>query len=104
MLFTIVVSSLLVAADQFTKYLAVTHLAPVGTMPLIPGVIQLQFILNDGMAFSLLSGSRWLLVTVTGIALLALLIYPLAGLFWGIKILFKEFKKNNPCNEYFSRK
>ncbi|NLS85860.1 MAG: signal peptidase II [Ruminococcaceae bacterium] len=75
MLFTIVVSALLIAADQFTKFLAVTYLAPVGTMPLIPGVMQLQFILNDGMAFSMLSGNRWFLVTVTGIALVALLIY-----------------------------
>ncbi len=89
MLFTIIVSALLIAADQFTKYLAVTYLAPVGTMPLIPGIIQLQFILNDGMAFSLLSGSRWLLVSVTGVALLALLIYLL-------------FKRPNCRLEYFA--
>ncbi len=67
----------LIALDQFTKYLAVTYLEPVGTMPFIPGFMELRFVLNDGAAFSSFAGQTWFLVGVTGLALLALLAYML---------------------------
>ncbi|MEG1446327.1 MAG: signal peptidase II [Ruthenibacterium sp.] len=75
MLFTILFTAALVAIDQITKMLATMYLAPVGVMPFIPGVMQLQYVLNDGAAFSILSGNRYFLIGVTGIALLALAIY-----------------------------
>lgn len=64
----------LAALDQLIKVWATTYLLPVGSMPLIPGFIELQYVLNDGMAFSLLSGRRWLLIGVTGVVLLAVAI------------------------------
>lgn len=60
----------LAVLDQLIKIWATTYLLPVGNMPLIPGFIELQYVLNDGMAFSLLSGRRWLLIAVTGAVLL----------------------------------
>ena len=60
----------LAVLDQLIKIWATTYLLPVGNMPLIPGFIELQYVLNDGMAFSLLSGRRWLLIAVTGAGLL----------------------------------
>lgn len=75
MLLTVLSTALLVALDQFTKYLATVHLAPVGTMPFIPGVLELRFVLNDGAAFSMFAGNRWFLIIFTGIALAALAIY-----------------------------
>lgn len=60
----------LAVLDQLIKIWATTYLLPVGNMPLIPGFIELQYVLNDGMAFSLLSGRRWLLIAVTGAILL----------------------------------
>lgn len=73
---TLIITALLIALDQFTKYLATTYLAPVGTAPLIPHVMELRYVLNDGVAFSMFSGgNRWPLVVVTGIALAALLGY-----------------------------
>ena len=64
----------LAALDQLIKVWATTYLLPVGSRPLIPGFIELRYVLNDGMAFSLLSGRRWLLIGVTGVVLLAVAI------------------------------
>lgn len=74
----------LAALDQLIKIWATTYLLPVGSMPLVPGFVELQYVLNDGMAFSLLSGQRWLLIVVTGAVLLvvaaALLFYKMSRL------------------------
>lgn len=64
----------LAGIDQIIKFWAVANLQPVGTMPLIPGILELRFVLNDGMAFSLLSGQRWLLIGATSVMLIALLV------------------------------
>lgn len=61
----------LVGVDQLIKAWAVQVLAPVQAMPLIPHVVELRFYLNDGMAFSMLSGKQFFLIVVTSIALLA---------------------------------
>ena len=66
---------LLVGADQLTKYLAASYLAPVGTAPFLPGIMELRYVENDGMAFSMLSGRQTLLIVVTGITLAALVWY-----------------------------
>lgn len=75
MLLSIAGAVALIALDQITKYLATVYLAPVGTMPFLPGVMQLMYVLNDGAAFSLLAGNRIFLIAVTSLALLALLWY-----------------------------
>ncbi len=66
------------ALDQLTKYLATVYLAPAGTLPFLPGVMELRFHLNDGAAFSSFSGARVFLIVFTGCALAALAAY----LFW----------------------
>ncbi|MEF9969527.1 MAG: signal peptidase II, partial [Ruthenibacterium sp.] len=75
MIFTVFLTAALVILDQITKMLATTYLAPVGVLPFIPGVMQLRYILNDGAAFSILSGNRFFLIAVTSVALLALTLY-----------------------------
>ncbi len=59
------VLALCIALDQLTKYLAVVHLQPVGTMPFIPGLVHLHFIQNTGAAFSMFEGMQSLLICVT---------------------------------------
>lgn len=68
---------LMIAADQFTKILATVYLAPAGVLPFLPGVMELRYVLNDGMAFSMLSGAKWLLIGVTSVALLGLIYWTL---------------------------
>ena len=61
----------LIGIDQLIKLWAVQVLQPVGAMPLIPRVVELRFLLNPGMAFSLLSGKQLFLIIATSVALLA---------------------------------
>ncbi len=67
-----------VVLDQLTKYFAQLYLQPVGTMPFIPGIMELRFVLNDGAAFSSFAGARLFLILFTGIAIAAFAVY----LFW----------------------
>ena len=67
------------AADQLLKRWAAAVLRPAVAMPLLPGIVELRYTVNDGMAFSLLSGQQKLLITVTGVILVAVLIWLLAG-------------------------
>ena len=69
-IFNLVCVAVLVGADQLIKLWAVQVLEPVGAMPLIPHVVELRFVLNPGMAFSLLSGKQFFLIAATGAALL----------------------------------
>lgn len=78
MLISIIAVFLLIAVDQWTKYLAVEYLAPVGAAPFLPGIMELRFVRNEGAAFSLLADAAWgrlFLIIVTGLALAALSVY-----------------------------
>ena len=69
-LFNLAAVAALVGIDQLIKLWAVQVLQPVGAMPLIPHVVELRFVLNQGMAFSLLSGKQLFLIIATSIALI----------------------------------
>ena len=74
-LITAAVVALLVILDQVIKLWATAVLAPVGAMPLIPGVVELRYYLNDGAAFSILQGKQTFLILFTGAALLVVAWY-----------------------------
>ena len=67
-LFNLAAVVALVGIDQLIKLWAVQVLQPVGAMPLIPHVVELRFVLNQGMAFSLLSGKQLFLIIATSAA------------------------------------
>ena len=71
---SVVAAALLVAVDQWIKYWATAVLQPLGAMTLIPGVVELRYFLNDGMAFSMLAGKQTLLVLMTSAMLLCVLV------------------------------
>ena len=62
----------LVGIDQAIKLWAVQSLQPVGAMPLIPYVVELRFVYNEGMAFSLLWGRQEILIAATSLGMLAI--------------------------------
>ncbi len=64
-LFNLAAVAALVGIDQLIKLWASNVLQPVGAMPLIPHVVELRFVLNQGMAFSLLSGKQLFLIAAT---------------------------------------
>ncbi len=59
-----------VSVDQLLKYLATQYLASGGSVTLIPKFIGLNYILNPGAGFSILSGKVNFLIIITSIALL----------------------------------
>lgn len=62
-------AALLVAADQLIKWWATAVLKPLGAITVLPGIVELRYYLNDGMAFSMLSGKQRLLIAVTSLVL-----------------------------------
>ena len=73
---TIISMLLLVLLDQVIKILVLNHLSPIGSFPLIDGIIQLQYAENTGAAFGSFSAhTNWLsiftfVVIVVGTVLL----------------------------------
>ena len=55
--------------DQLIKHWATAALLPVGNMDVLPGIVELRYCLNDGMAFSMLAGKQTLLIGMTSVML-----------------------------------
>ncbi|MGM9630421.1 signal peptidase II [Butyricicoccus sp.] len=66
-LMTLLAVVAMVLVDQVVKYWAVTVLAPIGSIPLIPGILQLTYVENRGAAFSLLENQTWLFVLLAAV-------------------------------------
>ena len=64
------VSALVAALDYVFKYL-VSHNMTVGqSVPVIPG-IRLTYVQNRGMAFGMLSNSRWVFLVLSTVMIVA---------------------------------
>ncbi|MDO4734673.1 MAG: signal peptidase II [Lachnospiraceae bacterium] len=66
----IILFLVLIAVDQWTKYLAVIHLKGQGTVPLIPGALEFKYLENHGAAFSMFQNRQWLFYIITAIVLI----------------------------------
>ena len=54
----------IVAADQFTKYLVLANIPLHGQVDVLPGVVGLTYVQNDGAAWSSFSGMQWLFAVI----------------------------------------
>lgn len=81
-----VFTALIVVLDQVTKALTVQHIPAFGDVAVIPNILHLTYVRNEGAAFSMLSGQRWLFIVLVAVyfAVLAWLI--------GKKIIGKPFE------------
>ena len=70
---SVLAAAVLVGVDQLIKRWATAVLLPKTAMTLIPGVLELRYFLNDGMAFSMLAGKHKLLSAATSLMLLGVL-------------------------------
>ena len=68
-LFSLLGAAVLVVIDQLIKHWATAALLPVGNMDVLPGIVELRYCLNDGMAFSMLAGKQALLIGMTSVML-----------------------------------
>ena len=66
------VAAVLLAIDQMLKYFVLRDLRLVGTVTVIPGLLELTYVENTGAAFGLFKQVMWLVVAVT-VAIIVLL-------------------------------
>lgn len=66
----------MVVVDQLVKYWAITMLAPMGSIMLVPGILRLTYVENRGAAFSILENQIWLFV-VLALVILCAIVYVL---------------------------
>lgn len=64
-----------VALDQYTKYLAVAMLKPIGSYPLWQDVFHLTYVENTGAAFGILRDRRWIFMVLSAVAVVAIIVY-----------------------------
>lgn len=65
--------------DLLSKWLVVKFLKPIDDLPLWDGVFHLNYHENRGAAFGMMQNSRWIFLTVSSIAIIAMLIYLFSG-------------------------
>ena len=75
MFWTLLMIAAAVALDQWTKYLAVTHLQPVDTMPLIENILHLTYLENRGAAFGMLANHRWVFMILSTVSILLIFVW-----------------------------
>ena len=73
MLYTIV-AVLVLVLDQAVKYYAVQTIPLMEQKALIPGIIHLTHVRNTGAAFSILENSRWVLVGISVVFIVAIIV------------------------------
>ncbi len=64
----------LLALDQIIKYFVLQDLKPIGTVTVIPGLLELAYVENTGAAFGLFKNFMWLVVGVTVIATIVIIV------------------------------
>ena len=65
---------LIATADQLVKYLVVENIPLFGEVPLLPGVLKLTLVHNEGAAYSSFRGMQWLFALIFVLFTLAVLL------------------------------
>lgn len=84
---------LIIAFDQITKYFASLKLADGSVAKFIPGVVQFKYAENTGMAFSMLSGARWVFIALTVVVCAGVFYYLFSNrcknlwLYWSLGVI-----------------
>lgn len=68
-------AALVVILDRITKWLVVTRMKPLESIPLIPGVFHLTYVRNPGAAFGVLAYRRDFFLIVTALVIASVLYY-----------------------------
>ncbi len=70
-----IIAAFAIALDQISKYIVVKQLKPVGTAAFIPYLIGFRYIENTGAAFGMMQGYRWLFITLSSVAIIAISVF-----------------------------
>ena len=64
----------MLAADQITKYIVMTNMELGQSIDFIDGLLDFTYIHNDGGAWGMFGGSRWMLIGITAAIMVVLVI------------------------------
>lgn len=64
-----------IAVDQITKLIVASNMHLNDTLPIIKNVLHITYIKNEGAAFGILSNHRWIFMSVSAVAIVALCVY-----------------------------
>ena len=70
-----VIAVLVIALDQFTKYLVRSGMQPGDSIPLLGNWLRLLYVRNTGTAFSMFAGNKWVTIVLTLVLIIACIIY-----------------------------
>ena len=70
-----ILAAIIVAVDQFTKFLTVQNIDLYETVEVIPNVLSWMYIRNTGAAWSILEGQMWFFYLITIIVVGAVIYY-----------------------------
>ncbi len=75
MIIWLIISLVLIGADQAIKYLVINNIALTDTIEVIPDILNIVYVKNTGAAFSILSGRTYILSIVSFVVCVALVWY-----------------------------
>lgn len=67
--------ALILAVDQLTKYVISTVFLPGESLPVVPHIFYITYVLNPGAAFGMLPQARWFFILAAAALILAFLVY-----------------------------
>lgn len=79
-------AAVVVALDQFTKYLTVANIPLYGHVDVLPGVVGLTYVQNTGAAWSSFEGMIWLFTLVFAV--------------FTVAVIWEFFKKRMPFTTF----
>lgn len=69
------IAIIVIAVDQFSKWLIVTNMEIGDTIPVLGEFFQITSHRNTGAAFGILEGQRWFFIVTTSVVVVAVIIY-----------------------------
>jgi len=67
--------AMLVAADQFSKYLVIKHIFPIGSYSVVHGVLNLTYVENTGAAFGIFPAGGLVFLILSGFIIAGVCVY-----------------------------
>ncbi len=71
----LIITAVLIAADQIIKLAALGSLKAVGTVEIFKNILSFTYVENRGAAFGILQNHRWLFILFTVAAIVAIIVY-----------------------------
>lgn len=71
----IAIAIVVLALDLASKWYVSTNMVLGQSIPVIPGLFHISYIMNPGAAFGILPGQRWFFIAVSALAMAAMIHY-----------------------------